>query len=241
VNALRAELVKFRTVPVQRRLFDVSTVVPGLVATLLLGALPVTTGLTVEATPFADVVSVAVLGIDAAAVLVVVLAALIGAWDLPVHTYALLPRRGQVVRAKAGVVALLGLAAGLLAAFGCVMTVWFRLHEWPAADGFRLAAGSALSPMVFGILALAGALVARSVWSGIVTGSTIMVLPTLLDWTGLAGLKVLLPAAGIHGLSGAAVPGDAEYLPVPLAVASLVVWAGVGVGGAGGAVRRRDV
>jgi ABC-2 type transport system permease protein len=250
LTALAAESLKFRTVPTGPRLVLAGAVLAWLTAALFLAGLPVTTGRSLAETPAADLVSAAVLGVDVAAIALIVLGALTGGTDLATGlaqpTYTLVPRRGRVVRAKAAVVVGAALAAGLLAAVGCVAIGVLApvVVGQPAAPltGVRLALGAVAAPVLYGVLALAGALVLRSTGGGVLLGLGFLALPTVLDWVpGLAALKVVLPAAAVHGLAGVSTPGDAEYLAAAPAALSLVGWVLLAVAVATWTTGRRDV
>jgi ABC-2 type transport system permease protein len=246
MSALTAEAVKFRTVPTGPRLVLAAAALSWLTAVLFLVSLPVTTGTTLAETSTADLVSAAVLGVDVAALVLIVLGALTGGADLDQTTFTLTPRRAKVVRGKAIVVAGAGLVAGLAAAVGCVaIGVLAPLAVGlPAGgiDGVRMALGAASAPALYGVLALAGALVFRSTGGGILTGLALLALPTVLDWVpGLAALKIVLPAAAVHGLAGVSHPGEAEFLATAPAALSLVGWLLLAVGVATWRVTRRDV
>lgn len=250
MSALAAEAIKFRTVPTGPRLVAAAAGLSWLAALLFLVSLPVTTGSTLAATAPADLVSAAVLGVDVAAVVLIVLGALTGGGEhttgLTQVTYALTPRRGKVVRGKAVVVVGAGLAAGLLAAAGCLaigvlapLAVGSPVGE---LSGLRTALGAATAPALYGVLALTGALVLRSTGGGVLVGLALLALPTVLDWVpGVAALKILLPAAAVHGLAGVSHPGEAEYLAAAPAALSLVGWLVLAVGVATWRVARRDV
>ena len=252
MTALAAEAIKFRTVPTGPRSVLAAAVLAWLTAALFLASLPVTTGSSLAETPPSDLVSAAVLGIDVAAIVLIVLGALVGGTDLatglaPV-TYSLTPRRGKVVRAKALVVGTAALVAGIAAAVGCVAigvlapTVIGAAPAPLTAEGLRLALGALAAPVLYGVLALAGAMVLRGTGGGIVGGLGLLVLPTVLDWVpGLAALKVVLPAAAIHGLAGASHPGDPEFLATAPAALSFAGWLVLAVAVATWTTGRRDV
>lgn len=249
MRALAAEAIKFRTVPTGPRPALGAVGLAWLTAVLFLVSLPVTTGNTLAATPPSDLVSAAVLGVDVAALVLIVLGALIGRDGLAHTTFTLTPRREKVVRGKVIVVAATGLAAGLLAAAGCVaIGVLAPLTVGAPAggledglEGVRAALGAATAPALYGVLALAGALMLRSTGGGILTGLAVLVLPTVLDWIpGLGALKIVLPAAAVHGLAGVSHPGEAEYLAAWPAALSLVGWLLLATGTATWLVTRRD-
>ena len=234
---LHAEVLKFRLVP--RRGFTVAAcVLAGLaVAVLLLLSLPVTEGTSVaEIADARDVLDAAIIGVDAAAVGVVLLAAGAGGGEhrtgAAATTYLLTPRRGRVVLARAAVLAVVGAVVGVLTAVGTLAVGQLALVSAGRApvpvDGelVQLALGSALTPTFYGLVALCGALLLRSVAGGVAVALGVLAVPTLVAWVlpGLGGPAAVFPMAALHALAGVPDPGAPEDLPVAVAVLSLVGW-----------------
>jgi ABC-2 type transport system permease protein len=251
---LRAEAIKFAAVP-RRWLTVVACVLAGLVvAVVLLVSLPVTEGVSVAtiAEP-RDVLTAAILGVDAAAVGVVLLAAGAGGTEhrtgAAATTYLLTPRRGRVVLARTAVLAVVGAVVGVvtaLATLGLGQLALVLAGRGPVpVDGalVQLAFGSAVTPLFYGLVALSGALLLRSVAGGVACALGLLAMPTLVSWVlpGLDGIVAVLPMSALHVLAGIAEPGTPEDLPVLVAVLSLLVWTTLVVLLAAQRVVRRDV
>ncbi|WP_433276236.1 hypothetical protein ACQPZA_33815 [Pseudonocardia xinjiangensis] len=232
---VRSEWTKFRSVRSLPWLTVTAVLAAALMALLFVVSLPLTQGRGVDAMPAAEVVRAALVGIDVAAIVLMVMGASVAGSEyssgLAQPTFLLTPRRGRVVAAKALVVGLVALGASAAAAVLCTLTGQLVLlgaglqaapFDAPLA---RLAAGSALAPVFYALVALAAALVLRSTGGGVVVALAVLLLPVLTGWVpGLDVVAPLLPAAAVHGLAGVSVPGTAEYLAPVTAAVSLVGW-----------------
>jgi ABC-2 type transport system permease protein len=244
---IRAEWTKFSTVRSLPWLAVVAVAASALVALLLVVSLPVTQGRGIGAVPATEVVSAALLGVDVAAIVLMVLGASVAgseyATGLAQQTFLMTPRRGRVVLAKAVVTASVAGAVAVLVAVLCPLVAQLVLvaSGLPAApvDGalLRLAAGSALGPVFYALVGLAAALVLRSTGGGVVAALAVLALPTVTSWTpGLDVLTPLWPGTALHGLSG-----TDEYLGAGTGALSLLGWTAVVTAVAVWQVRVRDV
>lgn len=233
--ALRAERTKFATVRSLPWLAVIAVGASTLMALLFVVSLPITQGHSLIDMPPAKVVGAALVGIDVAAVVLMVLGASVGGSEystgLAQPTFVQTPRRGRVVMAKAAVTAGVAVAVAAVTAVLCtaVGELLLLLSGVPGAaldpSLARLALGSALGPVFYALVALAGALVFRSTGGGVVTALAVLVLPTVAAWVpGLSELAWLLPGAALHGISGASDPAAAEYLAPGAAALSLAGW-----------------
>ncbi len=244
---IRAEWTKFSTVRSLPWLAVGAMAASPLVALLLVGSLPVTQGHGIDAVPATEVVSAALLGVDVAAIVLMVLGAAVGgseyATGLAQPTFLVMPRRGRVVLAKAVVTAAVAGLVAVSAAAACPLVAQLVLlgAGLPPApvDGalLRLAAGSALGPVFYALVALAAALVLRSTGGGVVVALAVLALPTVTSWIpGLDVLAPVWPGAALHGLSGVD-----EHVGAGAGALSLLGWAAVVAAVAMWQVRVRDV
>lgn len=253
LQALFSEATKFATVRALPVLAGTAVLAAALTALLFCVSLPITQGVTAADLPAGEVLAAALLGIDVAAVVLVVLGASFAgseyATGLAQPTFVLTPRRGRVLLAKAAVTAGVAAVVAVLAAVLCVAVGQAVLvaSGLPAAQLdaalLRLAAGSALTPVFYALVALAGAMLTRSTGGGVTVALGLLFLPAVVGWLPgpVAGAVVALPAAALHGISGAADPGTAEYLPAGAAAAALLAWTAVLLGAAAARLRSRDV
>lgn len=237
---IRAEWTKFTTVRSLPWLAVGAVAASPLVALLLIVSLPVTQGRGIDAVAPSDVLGAGLLGIDAAAIALMVLGASVGgseyATGLAQPTFLVMPRRGRVVLAKVVITASVAGAAGVVAAVLCPLVAQLVLvgAGLPAApvDGpfLRLAAGSALGPVFYAVVALAAALVLRSTGGGVAVALAVLVLPTVTSWIpGLGVLAPVWPGAALHGVSGmdehvGAGPGALSLLAWTAVVTAVAVW-----------------
>ncbi|WP_232666178.1 hypothetical protein [Pseudonocardia sp. TRM90224] len=252
VAAFRAERTKFSTIRSLPWLTAVAVAASTLMALLFIVSLPITQGRSIGDVAPSDVIGAALVGIDVAAIVLIVLGASFAGSEYSTGTvqptFVLTPRRGRVVIAKATVVAAVALGVAVVTAVLCVLVGELALLvsgvPGVPVDGplVRLALGSALGPVFYALVAMAGALAFRSSGGGVVMALVLLVLPAIVGWIpGIGGLVVLLPAAALHGISGAADPGTAEYLAAGPAALSLVGWTMLAGALALWSVRSRDV
>jgi hypothetical protein len=244
---IRAEWTKFATVRSMPWLAGGAVAASPLVALLLLVSLPVTQGRAIGDVPAAEVVSAGLLGVDAAAIVLMLLGASVGgseyATGLAQPTFLVMPRRSRVVFAKVVVTAAVAAAVGVVAAVLCPLVAQLVLvgagSQAAPVDGplLRLAAGSAIGPVFYAVVALAAALVLRSTGGGVVVALAVLALPTVTSWIpGLGVLAPVLPGAALHGLSGVD-----EHVGAGAGLLLLVAWSSVGTAVAVWRVRVRDV
>ena len=96
------------------------------------------------------------------------------------------------------------------------------------AEACRLAAGSALMPLFYVLLAVSATFCTRSTAAGTAIPFAVLFLPAIAELLpgALRGALVpLLPASAIHTLSGQAQIGSAEHTGVLVALAVLAAWA----------------
>ena len=254
-----AEWTKLRDLPRSRQLLVITFAAAAATAVVLVLTFPATRGTALSAATAEEVLSTSVLGIDAAAAVLVVLAA----WFTGVEfrtgaiTESLLRtrRRSRIVAAKSLVVAAVAAVTGVLTAVvvtvaGIVLAASAAQTGWGQAltvagggDHVRLALGSALLPVLFSLLAVFGAVGFRSVAGGVLTPLAFLLGSTLAGWlpTSLASaLQPLLPLAAVHSLSGVAEAGGTEHIGELPAFALLVLWVASGAVFAIWRLRRQD-
>jgi hypothetical protein len=253
VNAtIRSEWTKFRSVRSLPWLAATAVLAALLLALLFVVSLPLTQGRGIDAMPAANVVGAALVGIDVAAIVLMVMGASFAGSEyssgLAQPTFLLTPRRGRVVAAKALIVGLVAVGVAAVAAVLCTLAGQLVLLgaglQAATFDGplARLAAGSALAPVFYALVGLAAALVLRSTGGGVVVALAVLLFPVITGWVpGLDVLAPLLPAAAVHGLAGVSVPGTAEYLAPVTAAVSLIGWIMLMGGISLWRVRSRDV
>lgn len=251
-TTLRAERTKFFSVRSLPWLAGVAVLASTLMAWVFVVSLPVTQDTTIDALPPAEVVSAALVGIDVAAIVLMVLGASFAgseyATGLAQPTFLLTPRRERVVLAKAAVTVAVAVAVAAVTAVLCTLAGQLVLLAagLPTApldgDLVRLAAGSALGPVFYALVGLFAALVVRSTGGGVVIALSVLVLPTVAGWVpGLDVLTPLLPGSALQAVSGVSEPGTAEYVGTGAATVSLLAWTMVVGGLALWRVRSRDV
>ncbi|MEU0493055.1 ABC transporter [Nocardiopsis sp. NPDC006139] len=209
-----------------------------------------TTGVPLADQPAFDVLTASLLGADAAAlVLTVLAAAAVGgeyATGMIRTTFTVTPDRGRVLLARAVTVAAAAGAVALVAAAGAALVSLLVLSGaglpvWDAADPavWRAVAGAALMAPFHALVATAGALWTRSTAGGVVAALALLVAPTLAGWIpGGSLLLPVLPGEALHSLAGIAGPDG----PHPAAAALvLVAWSALVLFAADRAVRRQDV
>ena len=258
-NMPAAEWTKFRDLRRSRQLLITTIAAAVATAVVLVLTFPATRGTALSDATAEDVLSTSVLGIDAAAAVLVVLAA----WFTGVEfrtgaiTESLLRtrRRSRIVAAKALVVAAFAAVMGVLAAVvvtavGIALAASAAQTGWGQAltvagsgDHVRLALGSVVLPVVFSLLAVFGAVGFRSVAGGILTPLAVLLGSMLAGWlpTSLAStLQPLLPFAAVHSLSGVAEVDGTEYIGALSALVLLVLWVAGAAIFAAWRLRRQD-
>lgn len=252
--ALRSEVTKILSLPFPRRLWVLAVVAAPLCAVLFLATTGVTQSEPLENLSETDIVGTAMLGIDAATLVMIVF----GAWSVGgeyasgmIRTSLLaIPRRSALFAAKilcvAGAVVLAGVVAAT-AAIGAAQLILLGqgLAPLDAADPhlLRMIFGSVVMVPFYAVVAAASAFLVRSTGGAVICALALMFVPSLVSlfpemWQ--RALLPLLPGPALHSLSGAAGPANAEYFAPALAAVSLVCWTAVVLGGAIATFVRRD-
>lgn len=248
-SALAAEWARLTTLRSVRAAPVVCALTGAAVAALFLLTSEATTGAPVGELAAFDVVATALLGIDAAAIVVAVLIASTVASEQAtgLHRIVLLavPSRGRRLAASALVVAGGALLCGVVAALGAhgggqVTAALTGGATSPIGAGgvARAALGTSLMAPFYGTVALAFTTATRSLVWGVSGVLGLLFLPTLVSWApgdALAGVQRWLPGEAVHSLAG--LSGEAA-LPPSAAGLVLVAWAVAAVGTAHLATRR---
>lgn len=185
-----------------------------------------------------DVVSAGLLGIDVAAIVLVVLGAMFVGQEYSTgaieQTFIITPKRARVLVAKTLIIGPIAFGVGVVAAViglavgGVVLLVaGSDVAAGYTAATFRLAAGSVAMPMVYAPLGVFAAFIFRSTSGGILVPMTMGILGGIFGWlpASIAGWLIpLVPLAAVHTLSGAAQPGGPEDLGFGPAIVSLALW-----------------
>lgn len=232
-----AEWARSSTLPHLRAAPLVCALVGAAVATLFLVTAETTTGTRVSDMSAFDVVSTSMLGMDAAAIVVVFLVAsfVTAEQSTGLNRVVLLaaPRRGRRLAASALAVAagalLCGLASGA-AAYGVgqsVAALAGGATASPTVEGVaRVVGGSVLMAPFYGTVALAFATCTRSLPGGVAGALGLSALPAVLGWFPGKAMDVVsryLPGELVHAISGLEVAPGA---PCPLvALVLLTLWA----------------
>lgn len=250
--AIASEFLKLFSLPSQRIIIALAIGLAPLVAAVLFFSLPVTEGTPVSELPNSEILSVAILGVDAAAFMIIILAALhVGSEysaGMMESTLTVTPSRGNILTGKfisIGVTALLvGIIAAILSvgfAWLMVVTVSDEPGQLLTSAGIQLALGSIAMPVLYALIAAAGAFVFRSTAMGIVVALGIMVVGSLTSWFGesvSALITPLMPTAAIHSLSGVA--SGHESIGMVGAIISIVVWASLSIAAAAWRLLQHD-
>ncbi|MGC2941765.1 MULTISPECIES: ABC transporter permease [unclassified Brevibacterium] len=254
-----AEWAKFRDLRRPRQLLIVTLALGVVTAVLLVLTIPATRGTPLSETSTEDVLSASVLGVDAAAAVLVVLAAWFAGVEFRTGaiTEALLRARSRssMVTAKALVIAAAAAVTALITAVavtivGGILAGTVAGADWSevlaaagSRDHLRLAFGSTLLPVVFSVLAVFGAIGFRSVAGGVLTPLALLAGSMIAGWLpeGPASvLRPLLPLGGVHNISGVAEAGGTEHIGAVPAFAVLVIWVAGGALFAAWRLRRQD-
>lgn len=243
-----AEWVKFRDQRRPRQLLGVTLILGVVSGVLLVLTIPATRGVPLLESSTEDVLSASVLGVDAAAAVLVVLAAWFAGVEFRTGaiTEVLLRARGRsgIVAAKAVIIAETAAITTVVTAVavtfsGSLLAGTVAGADWPevlgvagSPDHLRLAFGSTLLPIIFSVLAVFGAVVFRSVTGGVLTPLALLIGSMFAGWLpdGFASVvRPLLPLGAVHNISGVAEAGGTEYIGALPALVVLVAWV---VGGA---------
>ncbi|MDN5817913.1 MAG: ABC transporter permease [Yaniella sp.] len=249
-----SEVLKLRTLAFPKVLGLISIVLSALTAVLFLVTIEATQGDPLEALPASDVASTALLGVDATAIVLIVLGGWLVATEYAsgmIHTSMVAtPNRLKLYTAKLIVTAGLGMIAGLLAAVVTLLSAQLVLiaQGIPALNFLdpellRMSFGSLLMVPFYAILAAAAAFVLRSTGGAVVVTLAVMFMPAVINMLPSAGQELLfplLPSSALASISGLAEVGDPAHLVPLLAAVSLLVWWVVFIGFGFARFARRD-
>lgn len=236
-----SERIKFGAVPTHRRVTMLAVVLAFVLAVIFCISIPVTRGTGLSSLAPDQIASAALLGIDVAAIVLVVLGAgFVGheyATGVAEQTFIATPHRQRVLTAKIVVVGVVSLVVGVVAALiglavgaGAVLVSGQDVGAMFTGKTLRLAAGSVLMPVVYAYLSVCGAFVFRSTTGGVLVPLALGILGGIFGWLpeAVAGVLIpLTPLAAVHNISGVAEPGSAEHMGVPLALVALTLWAAI--------------
>lgn len=251
---VRAEILKFWTLPAARRFVLVAVASAAVMGAVFCATIAVTQGRPLASFAPREVVSAALIGVDFAAVATIVAAAVAVASEYLtgsiVLTLAATPQRGRVLLAKtvtAGLIAIgVGLVSAILAfaAANLVLAIGGLPLASPIEPGMpRLLAGTALGPLFYALTATGFAVVFRSAVGGVLGASAVLLVPGLVGMLPVAvraPVMPLLPVSGLHSLAGLSKVGTPEHLGGLAAVAVLVVWTAIVLAIAAVRMSRRD-
>jgi len=251
-SAVGSEFIKLTSVPAQRALMLVAIGVAALTAVVFFVSLPVSQGRGVGDLEPGELLGVGILGSDAAAFVMIILAAVhVGSeysTGMIQSTLTITPARGRVLAGKLISVGVTALVVGTVAAAVCV-GIALVVAEAVGVDpgliltptGIRLALGSVTMSLCYAMIAASATFVFRRTALGIAVALVVMAVGGLAGWFGdqvSAVLTPLMPVAAIHSLSGTA--SGPESIGVARASLSLVVWIGISIGAAAWRLFRRD-
>lgn len=251
-STISSEASKLTTAPSHRWLLAIAFLIAPLVAAIFMISLPVTEGISIDEMPGEELLNVALLGVDAAALVTIILAAVFVGTEystgLIATTLILTPARGKVLTGKFVAMILTALVTGLVAVALCIALTLGAVAVTggdPSAaitgSSLRLALGSWAMPVLYTLIAAASTFAFRSTALGILVPLLIIVVGGISTWFGDAVAAIitpLSPTAAIHSLSGVATGHEAIGLVG--AVVSLLIWTGLSVGIAAWRLYRRD-
>ncbi len=183
-----------------------------------------------------SVIEVNMLGVDVAAILLILFAAVqIGRefQGKTIQTYLIAtPDRTRYFRAKLLMFFLLSFVVGVLVALitlgnGQLILSSVQGQTLPASEVWRFAAGCVAMPLFYVLLTVCAAFFFRSTAAGIVIPLGVMFLPALAELFPQPIQEVfipILPASAIHTLSGMAQAGSIEYTGILTAFIILITW-----------------
>jgi ABC-2 type transport system permease protein len=251
-SAIGSELSKLTSVPRQRALLVGAIGAAALMAVVFYVSLPVTQGRSLSALSPGELLGAGLLGVDAAAFVLIMLAAIhVGSeysTGMIQSTLIITPARGRVLAAKFATVAATALVVGTIAAAVCIaaaLTVGSAVGIDPSliltGEGIQLVLGSIAMPVLYAVIAASAAFVCRSTALGMAIPLAVMAVGGLAGWFGdniSALLTPLMPVAAIHSLSGVAT--GHESLGIAGAAASILTWLAVSIGAAAWRLLRHD-
>lgn len=183
-----------------------------------------------------EILSVNLLGVDAAAIFLLVFAAVSVGREFQQRTLlsylSAFPGRKRYLFSKAAVFFLLALTMGVLVALFALLNgqlLVSAVHkQMPASLAVRrLAAGCIFMPIFYTLLAVCAAFCTGSTAAGIAAPVLVLFLPMLaklLPETLQSAVIPFLPSSAVHTLSGAAEKGVSEYTGILPAFLILGFW-----------------
>ncbi|SDM65100.1 ABC transporter permease [Allokutzneria albata] len=248
-----SEWTKIWSLGTSRILLLVAVGLAALAAALFVLTSAVTTGTGIADRDVFDVVSTSLLGADAAALTLMVMAAMTIGSEYSTGmirvTLTASPKRSQFLAAKAIVIAVVTYVVGVVAAFvaygvGQLILISQGLDIASVADPriLRLITGSAVMAPLYGLIAVAFGIVFRSTAGGILAALVALVIPSIVGWVGEAGNAIMpyLPGEALHNLAGLT-PATSPYAINPgVSAIVLVVWVLVVLGIAQSLLAKRD-
>ncbi|NWN87882.1 MAG: hypothetical protein HLX51_04970 [Micrococcaceae bacterium] len=253
-SVIASEAIKIWTLRFPRVLVTLAVVLAAVTALLFLLTIDVTQGDSLAALLWADIASTALLGVDATAVVFIIL----GAWFVASEyatgmmrtTLVATPNRVKVFSAKllvlAGAAVLAGLVSVLLAILVAQLVLAVSgLPVLNLMDGelLRMALGSLLIVPFYSVLVAALAFIVRTTGGAVTATLAVMFAPAVVSMLPNAAQQFLLPMfpnAAILSISGSTDPGQAVHLVPLLAVVVLACWLVVVLGAALTLFSRRD-
>lgn len=202
-----------------------------------------------------EVAGAALLGIDVANIVVIVLAAVAVGTEYSTGiiqlTLSATPARWKLLASKTVIVAFIGLLVG---AVGSVLSLGIGqfvlsfnglpLMSLVDANIARLAFGAVIVPPFYALIAVAFAFLFRNAGGAITaTLALFLIIPAMVGWlppTLQAGVRPLLPVSALHSVAGLAHPDSFEYLPPATATIALLAWCAAVFGTAYYGLVRRD-
>lgn len=250
--AATAEWLKLWTLPRQRVLIMVAIGLAALSSAFFYVTLPATQGRTLGELDPSSILGAGILGVDAATFVVIPLAAIfVGAeysTGLIQTTLTLTPDRRRIVLGKLSTIGAVSLGIGAVAAVVCTLVaviagalIGSAPGEILTGAGIQLAAGSILMPLLYGVIAAAGAFVFRSTAGGILVPLTITAVGGVAGWLGEAVDTIvtpIMPASALHTLEGIAT--GHQMIGILAAVVSVLVWLGVAAAASAWRMLRHD-
>jgi len=251
-SAISSEFIKLTSVPRQRALLVGAIGAAALMAAVFYVSLPVTQGRSLSALSPGEILGAGMLGVDAAAFVLIILAAVhVGSeysTGMIQSTLIITPARGRVLAGKFATVAATALVMGAIAAAVCVaaaLVVGGAVGINPSliltGAGIQLALGSIAMPVLYAVIAAAAAFVCRSTALGMAIPLAVMAVGGLAGWFGdsISGLLTpLMPVAAIHSLSGVAT--GHESIGIAGAGVSILAWLAASIGAAAWRLLRHD-
>ncbi|GAA3986784.1 ABC transporter permease [Allokutzneria multivorans] len=248
-----SEWTKIWSLGTSRILLLVAVGLAALAAALFVLTSAVTTGTDIAKRDVFDVVSTSLLGSDAAALTLMVMAAMTIGSEYSTGmirvTLTASPKRSQFLAAKAIVIAVVTYVVGVVAAFvaygvGQLILLAQGLDIASVADPriLRLILGSAIMAPLYGLIAVAFGIVFRSTAGGILAALVALVIPSIVGWVGEAGNSIMpyLPGEALHNVAGLTAATSPYAINPGVSAIVLVAWVLVVLGIGQSLLAKRD-